>query len=137
MYAKCHPWSFFVFFFQAEDGIRDTSVTGVQTCALPICLLPVPGVTAVVSAASFTSSAIAPGELVTIFGNSIGPSAPVGLVVESGKVETSLTGLTVGFDGTLAPLLYATAGQINAVVPFAVAGKSTTLMRVSAPDGAT
>src|SRR5437762_8623070 len=26
------------FFFQAEDGIRDTSVTGVQTCALPIYL---------------------------------------------------------------------------------------------------
>src|SRR5437764_9093250 len=33
-------WSFLsdqrYFFFQAEDGIRDTSVTGVQTCALPI-----------------------------------------------------------------------------------------------------
>src|SRR6201995_3161267 len=28
------------FFFQAEDGIRDWSVTGVQTCALPISLLP-------------------------------------------------------------------------------------------------
>src|SRR5947209_14131787 len=27
-----------VFFFQAEDGIRDIGVTGVQTCALPICL---------------------------------------------------------------------------------------------------
>src|SRR5688500_19830600 len=27
---------FFVFFFQAEDGIRDYKVTGVQTCALPI-----------------------------------------------------------------------------------------------------
>src|SRR3989449_7722155 len=26
------------FFFQAEDGIRDVAVTGVQTCALPICL---------------------------------------------------------------------------------------------------
>src|SRR5688500_20212412 len=26
----------FVFFFQAEDGIRDYKVTGVQTCALPI-----------------------------------------------------------------------------------------------------
>src|SRR5262249_58525985 len=25
------------FFFEAEDGIRDWSVTGVQTCALPIC----------------------------------------------------------------------------------------------------
>src|SRR5215813_15345196 len=31
------PLSFF--FFQAEDGIRDADVTGVQTCALPICLL--------------------------------------------------------------------------------------------------
>src|SRR5205823_6913189 len=28
------------FFFQAEDGIRDKLVTGVQTCALPICPLP-------------------------------------------------------------------------------------------------
>src|SRR2546429_6674513 len=29
---------FFFFFFQAEDGIRDVAVTGVQTCALPISL---------------------------------------------------------------------------------------------------
>src|SRR5256884_3644000 len=28
---------FFFFFFQAEDGIRGVAVTGVQTCALPIC----------------------------------------------------------------------------------------------------
>src|SRR5215813_8375473 len=30
---------FFFFFFQAEDGIRDADVTGVQTCALPISLI--------------------------------------------------------------------------------------------------
>jgi len=100
-------------------------------------LLPVPGIAAVVSAASFTSSSIAPGELITIFGNSIGPSAPLGLVLQSGKVETSLRGLTVGFDGVPAPLLYGAAGQINAVVPFEVSGKSTTLMSVSVPGGAT
>src|SRR2546422_6142166 len=29
---------YFFFFFQAEDGIRDVAVTGVQTCALPISL---------------------------------------------------------------------------------------------------
>src|SRR5207248_3912904 len=29
----------FFFFFQAEDGIRDRTVTGVQTCALPISVL--------------------------------------------------------------------------------------------------
>src|SRR5256885_9309493 len=36
------PWTSvvrsFFFFFQAEDGIRDYKVTGVQTCALPICM---------------------------------------------------------------------------------------------------
>src|SRR5207248_8863918 len=31
--------SLFFFFFQAEDGIRDRTVTGVQTCALPILLI--------------------------------------------------------------------------------------------------
>src|SRR3989475_9403499 len=31
---QIYPWPFF--FFQAEDGIRDLTVTGVQTCALPI-----------------------------------------------------------------------------------------------------
>src|SRR5437867_3844112 len=31
---------FIFFFFQAEDGIRDRTVTGVQTCALPICTWP-------------------------------------------------------------------------------------------------
>src|SRR5690606_40578191 len=33
----------FAFFLQAEDGIRDFHVTGVQTCALPICAAGAPG----------------------------------------------------------------------------------------------
>src|SRR5688572_32076804 len=36
LYALFYICFFFVFFFQAEDGIRDLTVTGVQTCALPI-----------------------------------------------------------------------------------------------------
>ena len=32
-------WFYYFFFFQAEDGIRDHCVTGVQTCALPILLI--------------------------------------------------------------------------------------------------
>jgi uncharacterized protein (TIGR03437 family) len=55
--------------------------------------------------------------------------------VVSGKVAPSLAGLTVSFDGNPAPLLYASAGQVNAVVPFAVAGEATTVMKVSAPGG--
>src|SRR5207245_8071652 len=47
MYLCCAPintpfsyriFIFLVFFFQAEDGIRDATVTGVQTCALPISI---------------------------------------------------------------------------------------------------
>src|SRR5437667_7134502 len=34
--GKCLGFVLFFFFFQAEDGIRDRDVTGVQTCALPI-----------------------------------------------------------------------------------------------------
>src|SRR5438093_2290477 len=35
-YLRSYLLCIFFFFFQAEDGIRDWSVTGVQTCALPI-----------------------------------------------------------------------------------------------------
>src|SRR2546429_2032564 len=35
--------NYFFFFFQAEDGIRDVAVTGVQTCALPIFAALEPG----------------------------------------------------------------------------------------------
>src|SRR2546430_12594150 len=36
MLAGCESQCVSFFFFQAEDGIRDLTVTGVQTCALPI-----------------------------------------------------------------------------------------------------
>src|SRR5207245_8152811 len=53
---------FFFFFFQAEDGIRDATVTGVQTCALPICL---------------RRAVPAPSERYADRGNSHGPAQPV------------------------------------------------------------
>ena len=40
VFLFCFCFCFVVFFFfQAEDGIRDVAVTGVQTCALPICMV--------------------------------------------------------------------------------------------------
>src|SRR5256885_6180831 len=51
-------YSFVIFFFQAEDGIRDYKVTGVQTCALPISRLlhQLPGATALRSGPSWPRS---------------------------------------------------------------------------------
>src|SRR5207244_10091900 len=40
LFVLCMVFFFFFFFFQAEDGIRDDLVTGVQTCALPISQSP-------------------------------------------------------------------------------------------------
>src|SRR2546422_375729 len=43
MQNVCAGFVFCFFFFQAEDGIRDVAVTGVQTCALPIYVWERPG----------------------------------------------------------------------------------------------
>jgi uncharacterized protein (TIGR03437 family) len=80
----------------------------------------------VVSAASFALGPVAPGEVVSIFGEQIGPSTPAFLTLDStGKVATSIGGVSVTFGGHLAPLTYVGAGQINAIVPYEVAGSSS------------
>jgi uncharacterized protein (TIGR03437 family) len=77
----------------------------------------------VVSAASFALGPVAPGEVVSIFGEQIGPTTPAVLTLDStGKVATSIGGVSVSFGGHLAPLTYVGAGQINAIVPYEVAG---------------
>ena len=79
------------------------------------------------NAASFISGAVAPGEIVTIFGKNIGPASLAGLQLDSsGKVATSVAGTSVLFDGVPAPVVYASAGQTSVVVPYGVAGKATT-----------
>src|SRR2546430_5354650 len=59
--------SVFFFFFQAEDGIRDLTVTGVQTCALPIFRVTVPeaGVPPVTLAGLIASDEITAGTTVS------------------------------------------------------------------------
>jgi uncharacterized protein (TIGR03437 family) len=99
-------------------------------------LLPVPGIQVVANAASLSANTISPGELIAIFGVSLGPELAAGpRLTADGTLATSLGGVTVLFDGITAPLLYVSERQINAVVPFSVAGKSTTEMRVKTLGG--
>src|SRR5207245_2970474 len=75
-----------VFFFQAEDGIRDATVTGVQTCALPISNPPVapppePNV-GVVKASSSVASALSSG---TVESDTV--SCPVGSVAATARMR--------------------------------------------------
>jgi uncharacterized protein (TIGR03437 family) len=89
-------------------------------------------ITGVVNSASWSGGAVAPGELITIAGTMLGPSAGVSGSVDpsTGNFVTQLAGTTVLFDGVVAPLLYVSATQVNAVVPYEVAGCTQTTMQV-------
>jgi uncharacterized protein (TIGR03437 family) len=89
-----------------------------------------PTVAKVVNAASYTAGA-APGEIVSIFGSALGPAAGTNLQFTNPVlVSNALEGVHVLFDGVPAPITYASAGQVNAVVPYEVAGNSTTRLQV-------
>lgn len=85
----------------------------------------------VLNAASFVPGVVAPGELVSIFGDNIRPETAATVSLDaSGLASTELAGYQVLFDGTPAALLLVTHGQINAQVPYNVAGHGTTKIEV-------
>ena len=86
----------------------------------------------IVNAASYAGGSVSPGEIVTIFGSFPGPAGLVTLQLDSrGYVATSLGSAQVLFDGVPAPMIYARAGQVAAIVPYAVSAKTSTQIQVS------
>jgi len=85
----------------------------------------------VASAASYQGGAVSPGEIVTIFGVAIGPEKLTGAQISSpGFVDNSLVGTRVYFDGIPAPLVYVSANQVSAIVPYEVAGETGTQVQI-------
>jgi hypothetical protein len=88
--------------------------------------VPQPAVAKVTNAASYDTTAFSPGEMVAIFGQGLGPSAGLTLQLDSnGLLTTSLGGTQVFVNGNPAPLVYAAAQQVNAIVPYEVAQAQT------------
>ena len=59
--------------------------------------------------------------MITIFGTSLGPTAPVQLALDStGKVSTNIGNVLVLVNGFACPLIYVSSTQISAVVPYEV-----------------
>jgi len=82
--------------------------------------------------ASNPSGRVAPGEVVNLFGTGLGPFRGVSVQPDSsGKYPTEVAGVQVTCDGIPAPLLYVSTHQINAVIPFEVSSKPSTLLRVT------
>src|SRR3954447_45311 len=84
-----------------------------------------------VDAASGQPGAVTPGKIVVLYGSRIGPANLAGAKVGSdGRLATDLGGAQVLFDGTPAPLVYASSGQVAAIVPYGVDGKLGTQVQV-------
>lgn len=80
-----------------------------------------PLVLGLANAANYVAGSIAPGEIVTIAGTGLGPSTPASLTLDaSGNAATGLGGVQVLFGPWNAPLVYVSANQIDAVVPYEV-----------------
>ncbi len=85
----------------------------------------------VLNAASLAEGGVAPGEMVAILGSDLGPASAAQEQTSSpGVVDNLLAGSRVWFDGIAAPLVYASAEQVTAVVPYEVAGQTNTQIQV-------
>ncbi|MEZ5362874.1 MAG: SBBP repeat-containing protein [Bryobacterales bacterium] len=116
--------------FQSTPGVVQPSLVRVRNeggdaYIAKFDFQPVPrfSTEAVVNAASFRNTGLAPGEIISVFGRALGPPTPAALTLDAqGRVANTLGGVRLLINGVPAPLTFVGAGQINAVVPYAAAG---------------
>jgi uncharacterized protein (TIGR03437 family) len=85
-------------------------------------------VNAVTSGASNLSGPVAPGEVIVIWGSGLGPATLVQYQADAnGLLPNSLGGTSVFVNGVLAPMIYTSANQVAAVVPFGINGSLSQL----------
>lgn len=118
------------------SGAGTTAALGTAGSLLTATGATGPSLVGVVNSAAFAvSNAVAPYELISLYGDGLGPVSPVNAQVVNGLVTTSLAGIRVLFDDVAAPLLYAGPAQVNAIVPREVYGRDITRLRIVTPDG--
>jgi len=104
-------------------GVPDGSTT---KSGLLGSLAPPSAISFIYNAAGGQSTAIAPGEIVSITGQTVGPaplaSAPL---PASGTIATTLGTTSVTFNNIPAPVFYASGSLTSVIVPYAVAGSTT------------
>lgn len=115
-----------------QNTLYFTSGPGQEQHGLFGSLAPPANVSGILNAASSQSGPIAPGEVVAITGGTIGPSPLAAATIPAkGSLGTSLSTASVTFNGTPAPIIYASASQTAVLVPYAIAGSTTANVVVS------
>jgi uncharacterized protein (TIGR03437 family) len=96
---------------------------------------PLIAASAVTSAASGAAGGVSPGEILTLYGQNLGPKDLVpGDISPAGRFDNCLARTLVYFDGVPAPLIYSLAGQVSAIAPYSLAGKTSTQVVVEFKD---
>jgi uncharacterized protein (TIGR03437 family) len=115
-----------------QNTLYFTAGPGEEAHGLFGSLAPPAAITDIHNSASNLSGPIAPGEAVTLIGITIGPSPlSAANIPATGSLGSSLSATGVTFNGTPAPILYASASQTAVLVPYAVAGSSTAAVVVT------
>jgi uncharacterized protein (TIGR03437 family) len=86
---------------------------------------PVPSTGVVTNSASNLPGPIAPGEIVTVFGNGIGPATMTASTPVNGVIPAEVAGATVYIGGIPAPMLYTWTNQASVIVPYEVVPGNT------------
>jgi uncharacterized protein (TIGR03437 family) len=92
-----------------------------------------PVVTSVVNAASYAGGALAPGEIVSILGQNLGPHILVtgSFSSASNTLDSQVSDTQVTFNGVPGPLIYTSDAAVAAIVPYEVAGASQVTVQLS------
>jgi uncharacterized protein (TIGR03437 family) len=106
----------------AASGTNAGATSGTTPLVINVTLQSIePAVSGIVSAASYESAGFAPGTIVTVFGNLLGPQTGAVFSVNSnGSIDTTLGGTTVKVEGIPAIPLFAQNGQVNMILPYSL-----------------
>src|SRR5262249_51999336 len=105
-----------------KDGVIVTSINGLLVFHTPLAG-PGPQTSAaeVVNAASQLAGPIAQGEILTVYGQNLGPANPQTAALNvAGRFDAALGGVQVWFGRSAGTVLLGYAGQLNVIVPFEV-----------------
>jgi uncharacterized protein (TIGR03437 family) len=112
-------------------GVSVTATQAAGAGATPGAQPPSITAAGILNAASYVGGGIAPGEIVTIYGDNLGPNQVVAQQIGAdGTTLLTDTGRTrILFDGEPAVIVYTSKSAVSAVVPYSVSGKSVVGVR--------
>ena len=121
---------------QTYTGTITITPTGQSPIPIPVSITVTgvvpPQLSTIANAGSGAFGTIAPGELIDIKGTNLGPTTAASFTVGAGNtLNSTLNGVQVLFDGIPGTPIYVSPTQINAIVPYEIAGRAVTNVVVS------